>query len=183
MAFSRTGQNMTLEEERAVVDAEEEHKDLPECPKEKERDHTRPSQTPSKNLEEDLDVALDCRSPLPPPSWRRMTQGHRNGRGTNLDVALAARRTRSAAPIRSSNISYHRQEYFQQQQRIDLHMISAFVPDLDQPAVAAAYRIAANPSPKGKSRGWGRSRAISIDDERRLSGRGGTGGDDLIEEG
>jgi len=62
-------------------------------------------------------------------------------------------------------------------------MISAFVPDLDQPAVAAAYRIAANPSPKGKSRGWGRSRAISIDDERRLSGRGGTGGDDLIEEG
>lgn len=86
-------------------------------------------------------------APLPqsprPKLHHSRVLGHRSS-----DNHLLARRTRSAAPSMATRMTPHSEGRLQQQRRIDFLAMSAFVPDLDQPAVAAAYHIAATPDPK-----------------------------------
>jgi len=87
----------------------------------------------------------------PPPSSHVKDLHHHEQLLRSGSPLLLLRRSCSAATlggaVRRSRSSMH-QHYVHQ--RIDLHSLASFVPDLTHPKIAALYRIAAKPSPRKK---------------------------------
>ncbi|KAG7672751.1 hypothetical protein Ndes2526B_g08229 [Nannochloris sp. 'desiccata'] len=90
----------------------------------------------------------------PPPS-SHMKDLHHHQQQQQLfrtgSPLLLLRRSCSAATLGGAVRRSHSSMHHYVHQRIDLHSLAAFVPDLSHPKIAALYRIAAKPSPRKKT--------------------------------